>query len=150
MDAHSHSVIIGLMTENGVLLEKKPKDHPNEPNSYVFPGGLVEPGETLEEAASRELMEEYGIDTRLFKLIKVSEEADYVTYSGASYHLHYFVLLGWDGIYEVIDAEPSTLVYFDDAYTYLHKKRLPVLDKYIEFMKNNKREATLVEHDINR
>jgi 8-oxo-dGTP pyrophosphatase MutT (NUDIX family) len=41
----------------------------NNQEYYVFPGGGMEPGETPEEAAIREIKEELGIDIEIEKLI---------------------------------------------------------------------------------
>lgn len=40
---------------------------------YLFPGGGVEPGETIEQAAVREAREELGLDVRLGPLAAVVE-----------------------------------------------------------------------------
>lgn len=49
----------GLVCENRILLIKRG----NEPSKglYAFPGGRIEPGETPESAARREVLEETGI-----------------------------------------------------------------------------------------
>lgn len=36
---------------------------------YLFPGGGVEPGETPENAATREAQEELGLDVEIFRLV---------------------------------------------------------------------------------
>ena len=44
-----------------VLIAQRKKDSWMEPNKWEFPGGRVEPNETLEECLLREIREELGI-----------------------------------------------------------------------------------------
>jgi ADP-ribose pyrophosphatase YjhB (NUDIX family) len=58
-DAMRPAVSVALLKGDMVLLVRRAR----EPSRglYAFPGGRVEPGETLEQAARRELMEETGL-----------------------------------------------------------------------------------------
>ena len=44
-----------------VLVGRRSPDAPDQPGRDEFPGGLVEPGETPEQAAARECLEESGV-----------------------------------------------------------------------------------------
>lgn len=55
--------------DNKVLLCRSPKWG----NKYVFPGGHIELGETMEEALMREVKEETGLDVFDIQLISVLE-----------------------------------------------------------------------------
>jgi len=47
--------------KNRVLVVRRPKTEENRPLEWECPGGHRDPGETLEEAAVREVQEEVGI-----------------------------------------------------------------------------------------
>ena len=55
-----------VVSSNGVLLVKR-----QDIESWVLPGGLVDPGETLAQAAIRETREETGLDIKLDRLVGV-------------------------------------------------------------------------------
>ncbi|MBN1940679.1 MAG: NUDIX domain-containing protein [Candidatus Diapherotrites archaeon] len=64
---------VAIRNEKGeFLLMKRTENCRNEPGKWCFPGGGVDFGETVFDAAKREAMEEAGVDvepTRLLKLI---------------------------------------------------------------------------------
>jgi len=62
LEAHprlSPAVIVRIEREGEILLARGAR-HP--PGTYSLPAGFVEPGETLEEAAAREVREEVGLE----------------------------------------------------------------------------------------
>lgn len=54
------AVSVALIREDSVLLVKRGRE-PSK-GQFAFPGGRVEPGESLEQAARRELREETGLE----------------------------------------------------------------------------------------
>lgn len=60
-----------LNKENRVLMLLRNKSARNEGGNWCFPGGEVEFGETLEQAAKREAKEETGCEIEIEKLLKV-------------------------------------------------------------------------------
>jgi 8-oxo-dGTP diphosphatase len=82
-----------LMRENGeVLLGKRLMSKPY-PGYWEFPGGKVEPGESIEAALRREFFEELGVTI-------ANQEAwccvEYV-YPHAHVRLHFFICKDWYG-----------------------------------------------------
>ena len=53
------AVSVAIVTDGGILLVERRRGASK--GLFAFPGGKVEPGETLEAAARRELMEETGL-----------------------------------------------------------------------------------------
>lgn len=58
-----------VLNQSGVLLIKRGK--PPRAGSWSLPGGAQKLGETVAEAAHREILEETGLDTEIFGLIDV-------------------------------------------------------------------------------
>ncbi len=78
-------VAVVIHDERGrILLEKR-----SDSSLWGFPGGRIEPGESVTEAAVREVREETGLDVEVTRLIGVySELADrIVTYPDNIVHL---------------------------------------------------------------
>ena len=84
-----------------ILLTLRPVRMGRHSNQYALPGGKVDPGETAEDAAFRELHEELGLDLPRSALLGRLD--DYPTRSG--FRMSPFVLWAGDGV-EIV-PEPS-------------------------------------------
>ncbi|MER8475053.1 NUDIX hydrolase [Mesorhizobium sp. M1163] len=62
------AISVCVVRENTVLLVKRAR--PPSQGLYAFPGGKVEAGETLEQAARRELLEETGLQARNYRPLR--------------------------------------------------------------------------------
>ncbi len=59
-----------LKKDNKILIAKRKEGH--LANKWEFPGGKLESNESPEECLKRELREEFGIDTKIGKLVATS------------------------------------------------------------------------------
>ena len=65
-----------IRRDGRVLLSTRPEDKP--PAGREFPGGKLEPGETLKQAAERELREELGVGVvALDELFRITHETEH-------------------------------------------------------------------------
>jgi mutator protein MutT len=80
------TVVAAIISRNGKTLLTRRKPDAHLPNVWEFPGGKVEPGESLAAALQRELHEELGI------FVEVLDECYVVThhYPTRSVELHFF------------------------------------------------------------
>lgn len=88
----------GWSRDAALLLTRRALHLRNHPNQWAFPGGRMDPGESPEEAALRELAEEVGL--RLDATAVLGRLDDFVTRSG-------FVItpvVVWGGVAEALTA----------------------------------------------
>ncbi|WP_412971379.1 8-oxo-dGTP diphosphatase MutT [Glaciecola sp. MF2-115] len=68
-------VAVGVVRRNNTFFICKRADHQHQGGKWEFPGGKVEPGESVEEALDRELHEEIGIRVlNSSELIEIAHE----------------------------------------------------------------------------
>ena len=63
-----------ILFGEGIVLIRR--ENPPYQGCYALPGGFVEVGEAVEEAAQREAKEETGLDVVLLKLVRVYSKPD--------------------------------------------------------------------------
>jgi len=67
-----------VMKDGRVLFGRRSKDASHGDQLWCFPGGLLEYGETFEEGARREIMEEAGIEVENIRFVLAMNTLDFL------------------------------------------------------------------------
>ena len=99
------TVTAAIMRVDGKILIAQRKKGDALEHKWEFPGGKMEPGETPEQCLARELMEEFGIQTRVkdffassifaYQHIKIELLAYDVEYLSGQFQLHDHQEIRW-------------------------------------------------------
>ena len=94
------AVAVLVRADGAFLLTSRPQGKVYE-GYWEFPGGKLEPGETVEQALQRELHEELGIRTGVIR--RWREEM--IDYPHALVRLHFCKVLDWTGDLQMREAQ---------------------------------------------
>ena len=78
------AVVFLVDPEGRILMQHRAPTAKISPNQWALPGGKIEAGETPDEAARREVLEETGLDVRVVRLLEVVPIAG----PGYAYEIH--------------------------------------------------------------
>jgi 8-oxo-dGTP diphosphatase len=99
------AVAVVRNTSGEVLLSKRP-DHVHQGGLWEFPGGKIEPGESVESALQRELNEELGIQAEAFEpLISIAHQ-----YSDKAVVLNVWEISAFSGLPTGREGQPIVWV----------------------------------------
>ena len=94
-------VTAAVIEKDGKILIAKRKKGGRLEDKWEFPGGKIEEGETPEDCLRRELLEEFGIDTRIKDFVCSNEHS----YSYGSIELLAYKVEHISGDFKLIDHE---------------------------------------------
>lgn len=110
---HPVAAVLGIIVhQSQVLLVQR--SNPPDAGFWGFPGGKVELGETLQQAAEREVKEETGLDVIAQSLDTLLEAFDYDEAGQLRYHyLLIPVVCRWQGGEPLAASDVSDARWFD-------------------------------------
>lgn len=123
-----------IILEGGKILLEKRKSTPGE-GKWAVPGGLVELGETVEQAVIREVKEETGLDVASPQLVDVVDYISLDEKGAVKYHfiiLDYFVTVKGGELKAASDADELRWVPINEVEQY------DLTESFRRFFKQNK------------
>lgn len=96
MTARTSLVVIGLIQERGQILLVQQRGSTDPEPYWVAPGGLVEAGESLSEALTREVAEESGLDVSEIGALAYCTQIDHPARAAQTLAFA-FPILRWSG-----------------------------------------------------
>jgi len=125
-DTRKHTeVAVGILirADGALLLSTRPEGKAYA-GYWEFPGGKIEPGETVTEALRRELIEELGVTIGEAHEWKVTEH----DYPHALVRLHWCKVFEWSGEFEMREGQQMAWQTFPLTVSPVLPGAYPVLD----------------------
>ena len=99
-------VAVGIILRDNQVLVTRRQEGSHLAGSWEFPGGVIHPGETAEEALRREIAEELGV--RLERATLIHRQSH--SYPDRDVELHFFLCTGVEGEPSGIEGQEARWV----------------------------------------
>jgi len=99
------AALSAIMIRDGEVLLGKRKNTDLFPNTWAFPGGKMDYGETPEDGICREIFEETGIEVDIDNLIFLTYQNEFFPEHNQHYVTLYFIILNPLNIPEVMEPD---------------------------------------------
>jgi mutator protein MutT len=127
-------VTAGIIWRDGlVLIAQRKRDSRVEASKWEFPGGKLDPGETMEACLAREIQEELGLDIEVGKLYATNTHTYDIPSGPLLCELHAYSARWLGGEIQLLDCQDARWVQPQELRGYAFSAAdIPIVERFLQ------------------